>query len=81
MKFRTTLGNGLVAIGQGNTHFSLQLRDGKLHLHSNLISKFEGLMIGDNLHDTNWQKVYVAVNISHLTLGVNDRLQVCLLFS
>ena len=26
MKFRTTLGNGLVAIGQGNTHFSLQLR-------------------------------------------------------
>ena len=27
MKFRTTLGNGLVAIGQGNTHFSLQLRN------------------------------------------------------
>ena len=76
MKFRTTLGNGLVAIGQGNTHFSLQLRDGKLHLHSNLISKFEGLTIGERLHDTEWQKVYVAVNSSTLTLGLNDRLQV-----
>ena len=79
MKFRTTLGNGLVAIGQGNTHFSLQLRGGKLHLHSNLISKFEGLTIGERLHDTEWQKVYVAVNSSTLTLGLNDRLQVGLL--
>jgi len=75
MRFRTTLGNGLVAIGQGNTHFSLQLRDGKLNLHSNLISKFDGILIGEGLNDTRWQKVYVAVNTSHLTLGVNDRLQ------
>lgn len=75
MKFRTTLANGLVAIGQGNTHFSLQLRNGKLNLHSNLISKFDGILIGENLNNTEWQKVYVAVNISHLTLGVNDRLQ------
>lgn len=75
MKFRTTLGSGLVAIGQGNTHFRLQLRNGKLHLHSNLISKFEGILIGENLNNTEWQKVYVAVNTSHLTLGVNDRLQ------
>ena len=81
MNFPPFLGNGLVAIGQGNTHFSLQLRNGKLHLHSNLISKFEGLMIGENLHNTKWQKVYVAVNMSHLPLGVNDRLQVCLIFS
>ncbi|TRY63548.1 hypothetical protein TCAL_08301 [Tigriopus californicus] len=75
MKFRTTLGNGLVAIGQGLTHFSLQLRQGKLNLHSNLISKYEGIIIGDQLNNTEWQKVYVAVNSSHLTLGVNDRLQ------
>ena len=75
MKFRTTLGNGLVAIGQGNTHFSLQLKDGKLNLHSNLISKFNGLLIGEGLNNTQWQKVYVAVNTSHLTLGVNDQLQ------
>ena len=55
---------------------TLQLRDGKLHLHSNLISKFDGLMIGEGLDDTKWQKIYVAVNSSHLTLGVdNGRLQ------
>ena len=75
MKFRTTIGNGLVAIGQGNTHFSLQLRNGRLNLHSNLISKYEGIIIGENLNNTKWQKVYVAVNASHLTLGVNDQLQ------
>ncbi len=75
MRFRTTLGNGLVAIGQGNTHFSLQLRDGRLNLHSNLISKFEGIRLGEALNNTQWQKVYVAVNSSHLTLGVNDQLQ------
>jgi protein crumbs len=75
LKFRTTLGNGLVAIGQGNTHFSLQLRNGRLNLHSNLISKFEGILIGERLNNTEWQKVHVAVNSSHLTLGVNDLLQ------
>lgn len=75
MRFKTTLGNGLVAIGQGNTHFSLQLTNGKLNLHSNLISKFEGIGIGENLNDTQWHKVYVAVNTSHLTLGVDDRYQ------
>jgi protein crumbs len=75
MKFRTTLGDGLVAIGQGNTHFSLQLTKGQLKLHSNLISKFEGMKLGEKLNNTKWHKVYVAVNSSHLTLGVNDRLQ------
>ena len=49
MCFRTTLGDGLVAIGQGNTHFSLQLRGGRLNLHSNLISKFEGIRLGEAL--------------------------------
>ncbi|XP_071747876.1 protein crumbs isoform X2 [Lepeophtheirus salmonis] len=71
MKFRTTLGNGLVAIGQGNTHFVLKMKDGKLNLHSNLISKYKGIFIGENLNNTEWQKVFVAVNSSHLTLGVN----------
>jgi protein crumbs len=76
MRFRTTLGNGLVAIGQGNAHFTLRLSDGALRLHSNLISEINGMgPIGGNLHDTKWVKVYVAVNSSHLTLGVNDRLQ------
>ena len=55
---------------------NLNFLQGKLNLHSNLISKFEGIIIGENLNNTEWQKVYVAVNSSHLTLGVNDRLQV-----
>ena len=57
-------------------NYSIIFLQGKLNLHSNLISKFEGIIIGENLNNTAWQKVYVAVNSSHLTLGVNDRLQV-----
>ena len=77
MRFRTTLGDGLVAIGQtgADYHFRLRLHKGQLNLYSNLISKFEGLKLGGSLNNTQWHKVYVAVNISHLTLGVNDRLQ------
>ena len=77
VRFRTTLGDGLVAIGQtgGDSHFRLRLHKGQLNLHSNLISKYDGLKLGENLNNTEWHKVYVAVNISHLTLGVNDRLQ------
>ena len=75
MRFRTTLGSGLIAIGQGNTFFTLLLKNGKLNLHSTLIGVVEGIWLGDNLNDTNWQKVYVAVNSSHLTLGINDQLQ------
>ena len=76
MRFRTTLGNGLVAIGIGNKFFNLQLVDGRLVLKSNMISRYEGLTIGGEvLNNTKWQKVYVAVNASHLTLGINDRVQ------
>ena len=77
LKFRTTLGDGLVAIGQTgvDSHFRLRLHKGQLNLHSNLISKQDGIKLGENLNNTDWHKVYVAVNISHLTLGVNDRLQ------
>lgn len=67
----------MVAIGQteGDSYFRLRLQNGRLNLHSNLISKEDGLKLGENLNNTNWQKVYVAVNSSHLTLGVNDQLQ------
>ena len=77
MRFRTTLGNGLVAIGTGNKFFNLRLVDGKLVLNSNMISRYGGLTIGGEiLNNTEWQKVYVAVNASHLTLGINDRVQI-----
>ena len=76
MRFRTTLGNGLLAIGTGNKFFNLQLVDGRLVLKSDMISRYEGLTIGGELlNNTEWQKVYVAVNASHLTLGINDRVQ------
>jgi len=74
-RFRTTLSNGVVAIGQGSTFFTLQLVNGKLKLHSSMLQEFEGVSIGENLNDTKWQKVYIAVNISHITIGLNDRLQ------
>jgi protein crumbs len=75
LSFKTTLSNGLVAIGQGQSFFTLQLNQGRLNLHSSMLNSFEGIFIGENLNDTTWQKVYVAVNISHLTIGLNDRLQ------
>ena len=75
MRFRTTLGSGLIAIGQGNTHFTLFLKNGKLNLHSSLIGVYDGIWLGENMNDTSWQKVFVAVNSSHLTLGINDQLQ------
>jgi len=74
-RFRTTLSNGVVAIGQGSTFFTLQLDNGKLKLHSSMLREYEGVIIGENLNNTQWQKVFVAVNISHLTIGLNDRLQ------
>ena len=74
-RFRTTLRNGLLAIGDGNrdggSFFTLQLKDGSLNLHSNMLNEFVGLSIGEDLADEKWQKVYISVNISHLTMGVN----------
>jgi len=76
-RFRTTLRNGLIAIGQGSSFFSLQLKDGRLNLHSAMLSVFEGLYIGENLSNTEWQKVYISVNMTHLTIALNDgRLQI-----
>ena len=50
------------AHGLGNTHFSLQPCNGLLNLHSNLISKYKDILIGENLNNTRWQKVYIGVN-------------------
>ena len=71
-QFRTTLKNGLLAIGQGDAFFTLQLKNGKLNLHSSMLNVFDGINIGENLADTEWQRVYISVNISHLTIGVNQ---------
>jgi len=76
LRFRTTMADGLVAIGHSPSFFRLNLKNGRLNLHSSMLNIFEGIFIGEDLNDTEWQKVYVAFNISHLTIGINDRYQV-----
>ena len=79
MRFRTTLGNGLLAAGLGGnfgqSYFSLFLKDGRLNLNSNLIGVQDGIYLGENLNDTEWQNINVAVTTSHLILGINGKLQ------
>ena len=79
MRFRTTLGNGVLAAGlggnSGESFFSLFLKDGRLNLHSSLIGVRDGIYLGENLNDTEWQNINVAVTTSHLILGINGKLQ------
>lgn len=71
-RFRTTLPNGLLAIGKGSTFYILELVNGKLNLHSSLLNKWEGVFIGSGLNDSTWQKVFVAINATHLVLSANE---------
>ncbi|KAK9511458.1 hypothetical protein O3M35_000110 [Rhynocoris fuscipes] len=72
LRFKTTLPNGLLAIGKGSTFYILELVQGRLNLHSSLLNKWEGVFIGSKLNDSNWQKVFVAINSSHLVLAANE---------
>ncbi|XP_071442369.1 protein crumbs isoform X3 [Hetaerina americana] len=72
LRFRTTLQSGLLAIGRGLTYYILELAGGRLNLHSSLLNKWEGVVIGSRLNDGNWQKVFVATNASHLVLAANE---------
>ncbi|CAB3258977.1 unnamed protein product [Arctia plantaginis] len=71
-RFKTTLSNGLLAMGRGLTYFFLELSNGRLNLHSSLLNKWEGVFIGSNLNDSLWQKVFVTINSSHLVLAANE---------
>ncbi|XP_076303298.1 cell polarity complex component crumbs isoform X3 [Lasioglossum baleicum] len=71
-RFRTTLSDGLLAIGKGSTFYILELVDGKLNLHSSLLNKWGGVFIGNDLNNANWQKVFVAINTTHLVLSANE---------
>ncbi|KAI8429386.1 hypothetical protein MSG28_000030 [Choristoneura fumiferana] len=71
-RFKTTLGNGLLAMGRGLTYFFLELSNGRLNLHSSLLNKWEGVFIGSNLNDSKWQKVFVTINSTHLVLAANE---------
>lgn len=56
-RFKTTLPSGLLALGKGATFYILELMNGRLNLHSSLLNKWEGVFIGSQLNDSNWQKV------------------------
>lgn len=73
LQFRTTLPNGILAFGNGNPYsYILELVNGRLNLHSSLLNKWEGVFIGSGLNDSLWQKVFVAINSSHLVLSANE---------
>ncbi|CAG9133693.1 unnamed protein product [Plutella xylostella] len=69
-RFKTTLGSGLLAMGRGLTYFFLELSDGRLNLHSSLLNKWEGVFIGSNLNDSNWQKIKLG-GLSLTSVGTN----------
>ncbi|XP_012537292.2 protein crumbs isoform X3 [Monomorium pharaonis] len=71
-RFRTTLPNGLLAIGRGVTIYILQLVNGKLNIHSSILNKWDGVFVGSGLNDSNWQKAFVAINATHLVLSANE---------
>jgi hypothetical protein len=71
-RFRTTLPKGLLAVGQGQTYYRLELLNGQLNLHSSLLNKWEGVFLGSNLNDAEWQSVRVRFNFTHLHLAVNQ---------
>ncbi|XP_044019722.1 protein crumbs isoform X2 [Aphidius gifuensis] len=71
-RFRTTLPNGLLAMGKGTTFYILELANGKLNLHSSILNKWDGVYIGSGLNNSKWQKVFVAINSTHLVLSANE---------
>ncbi|XP_043274627.1 protein crumbs isoform X2 [Venturia canescens] len=71
-RFRTTLPKGLLAMGKGTTFYILELVNGKLNLHSSILNKWEGVFIGSGLNDSTWQRVFVAINATHLVLSANE---------
>ncbi|XP_021706793.1 protein crumbs isoform X1 [Aedes aegypti] len=72
LRFKTTLPNGILAFGNGATSYILVLNNGRLNLHSALLNRWEGVFIGSGLNDSKWQKVFVAINSSHLVLSANE---------
>lgn len=70
-RFRTTLSEVLIAIGQGSTYFMLVLSGGKLNLQSSLLNSLRGISSGSNVSNAEWHHVSVFINESHIALAVN----------
>uniref|UniRef100_A0A0A9W8L0 Protein crumbs homolog 2 n=2 Tax=Lygus hesperus TaxID=30085 RepID=A0A0A9W8L0_LYGHE len=71
-RFKTTLSDGLLAVGKGPTFYFLRLVNGRVNLMSSLLNKWDGVFIGQSLNNSEWHKVFVAINSSHLVLAAND---------
>lgn len=78
LRFRTTLPNGILVFGSGGGNgggiysYILELVNGRLNLHSSLLNKWEGVFIGSSLNNSDWHKVFVAINSTHLLLSANE---------
>ena len=75
-RFKTTLSNSVVAIGQsssGSSYFTLKLHEGKLKVHSNMLEELKGEDIGDNLNNTEWQKISLEFNRELLIISLNSK--------
>lgn len=78
LRFRTTLPNGILVFGSGAGSggsiysYILELVNGRLNLHSSLLNKWEGVFIGSGLNNSEWHKVFVAINSTHLLLSANE---------
>lgn len=67
-RFKTTLPDGLLAIGKGPTFYILQLQQGRLNLQSSILNKLEGVFIGSGLNNSSWQKVNGLFTTRHSTV-------------
>ncbi len=56
-RFRTTLSEVLIAVGQGSTYFMLTLSGGKLNLQSSLLNSLKGISSGNNVSNADWHQV------------------------
>lgn len=73
LRFKTTLPNGILVFGSGGFYsYILELVNGRLNLHSSLLNKWEGVFIGSALNNSEWHKVFVAINSTHLLLSANE---------
>lgn len=78
LRFRTTLPNGILVFGSSGGSgvsiysYILELVNGRLNLHSSLLNKWEGVFIGSGLNNSEWHKVFVSINSTHLLLSANE---------
>ena len=57
----------------GSSFFTLKLHEGKLKVHSNMLEELKGEDIGDNLNNTEWQKISLEFNRELLIISLNSK--------